>query len=78
MYLLSRLPDSTRISTAGLEGIYYLEEGNLNPIKVLRTVFGVSVYIDDGITDHGPLMDSWLPIDEFVSAYCEFEGNAPE
>lgn len=62
MAALAQLPLDARILTAGLEGIYPAQSGNLFPLKVLETPFGVAIYVDDGLGDHGIISDAWEPL----------------
>lgn len=64
--LLSKLPPETKIFTAGLEGIFEAQLGNLLPLKVLETWEEVRLFIDDGVGHHGEISDNWEPLDEFV------------
>lgn len=64
--LLGKLPPETKIYTAGMEGIHFAELGNLFPLKVAQSRFGCSLFIDDGLADHGRISAAWQPLDEFV------------
>lgn len=63
--LLQSLPPNSSLYTAGMEGIYKAESGNLLPLKVFETPFGTALYIDDGLADHGHVSDSWENLDEY-------------
>lgn len=63
--LLKRLPPETKIYTAGLEGIFPAQFGNLFPLKVIETWDECHLYIDDGVGTHGVISDNWEPLDEF-------------
>lgn len=66
--LLAKVPGDAKIYTAGIEGIFPAEVGNLFPIKVLQTRNAIAVYIDDGMGDHLAISEAWQPLDEFVNS----------
>lgn len=61
--MLNKLPPDMPVYTAGEEGIFQLEGGNLMPFKVLAG----RLYIDDGLGAHGAISNMWTPLDEHVS-----------
>lgn len=64
--MLQKLPKESQVCTAGMEGIYPAEVGNLFPLKVLQTRSQIILYIDDGVGEHGAISDNWEPLDEFL------------
>ena len=66
IHLLASLPPETKIYTAGLEGIFEAELGNLFPVKVCETKQGIAVFIDDGVGLHGEISECWEPLNEFL------------
>jgi len=69
---LSLLPPDTCIFTAGMEGIFPAEGGNLYPLKIFETRFGLGLYIDDGLGDHSHVSEQWISLDEYTKP-CEHE-----
>jgi len=63
MEMLSKLNPETLIYTAGEEGIFPMEEGNLMPLKF----FAGRLYVDDGLCVHPQISEKWIPLDEHVS-----------
>lgn len=62
---LEKLPDDTRVFTAGSEGIFNCENGNLSPFKVYESKFGICLFVDDGAGDHGNVSEDWVSLDEY-------------
>lgn len=65
--MLQKLPPNAAVWTCGLEGVYPAECGNLFPLKVLETEFGVGLYFDDGLSEHNRVTQFWEPLDEYVN-----------
>lgn len=76
--LLQKLPPESRVWTCGIEGINPVEGGNLCPIKILKTKWGLGIYIDDGLTWFDDITKEWIPLDEFVELGEDKDGKVNE
>jgi len=67
--MLCKIPQDTKVYLAEASGISQVEEGNLFPLKFLKTKFGSALYIDDGYGDHGTISSNWTPLDQYTEIY---------
>jgi hypothetical protein len=64
--MLQTMPETSQVWVAGQEGLYPCEKGNLFPLKVHRDEHRAVLYIDDGFCGAMPLIDEWMPLDEYA------------
>lgn len=66
--MLKELPPEMVVWTAGSEGVYPMELGNLMPFKVYLNKPGSGLYIDDGMCSYAQVVDNWMSLNEYVDA----------